>query len=367
MALQEKVTRRLTYRPGSGRLLDQVLLVSFNGKQVSDSPLSIGLELQKTHPTLKLIWAVVSAEQTVPNGFEKVVIGSVAWFSALARSRYLVSNNNLPQYFRKSPGQVYLQTWHGTPLKKIGLDIENNQLTAGYNAAMKREAGYWDYLISPNAFCSGIFPKAFGFRGRLLEVGYPRNDRLFKPSVSEVHALREKLGIKPGRQVVLYAPTWRDNSRDSAGNWATVNNLEQAKLPKNTTLLYRGHSNTLASERRLSEGTIDVTEYPEVTDLYLVADVLVTDYSSVMFDFSVTGKPMVFLCPDLNEYRDLRGFYFDFEAEAPGPIVKSAADVVAVLKNLPKPDKKYENWRRKYNSLDDGKVASKVVDAVFQA
>ena len=363
MGLQEKVTRRLTYRKGSGKLIDQVLFVSFGGKQVSDSPLDIFFELQKTRPGLKLVWAVVSSDQTVPAGASKVLVGSVEWFSALAKSKYLVSNNNLPQYFRKTPGQIYLETWHGTPLKKIGLDIANNNLTSGYNAAMKREAGYWDYLVSPNQFCSEIFPRAFGFRGRLLETGYPRNDRLQKPNTS----IRAKIGIAEGQTVVLYAPTWRDDARDAEGNWATVNNLAQLKLPKNFTLLYRGHTNTLASSRNLAAGTIDVTEYPDVTDLYLAADVLVTDYSSVMFDFSVTGKPMIFLCPDLAEYRTLRGFYFDFEDEAPGPIVKTAGEVVEALKKLPKRDKKYAAWQAKFNALEDGKASARVVDAVFQA
>ena len=363
MALQEKITRRLTYRRASGKLQDQVLFVSFGGKQVSDSPLDIFFELQKRQTKLKLVWAVTNDAQEVPAGASKVLVGSLSWFIALARSKYLVSNNNLPQYFRKSPGQIYLQTWHGTPLKKIGLDISSNQLTAGYNAAMKREAGYWDYLVSPNAFCSEIFPRAFGFRGRLLETGYPRNDRLQEQDSS----LRAKLGISPEQTVVLYAPTWRDNARDSEGNWATVNNLERVKLPKGFTLLYRGHTNTLASARNLAAGTIDVTDYPDVTDLYLLSDVLVTDYSSVMFDFSVTGKPMIFLCPDLNEYRLLRGFYFDFENEAPGPIVKTAGEAVSALKSLAKSGKKYAAWQQKFNELEDGKAAARVVDAVFQA
>ena len=368
MAFTEKVTRRLTYKPRAGKLAEQVLFVSFGGRQVSDSPLEIFHELQKTHQTLKKVWAVVDEAQEVPAGSSKVVVGTPSWFAALARSKYLVSNNNLPQYFRKKPGQVYLQTWHGTPLKRIGKDIGTNKLTEGYNNAMKREAGYWDYLISPNQFSSEIFPRAFGFRGRLLETGYPRNDRLVK---GKAGGLREKLGIAKDQTVVLYAPTWRDDSRDEVGNWASVNNLEQVKLPNNFTLLYRGHTNTAASERNLAAGTMDVTDYPDVTDLYLAADVLVTDYSSVMFDFSVTGKPMLFLCPDLAEYERLRGFYFDFQKEAPGPILKTAAEVVAVLKSLTKSEAKYaqnyKNWRKKFNRLEDGKASARVVDAVFHA
>jgi CDP-glycerol glycerophosphotransferase len=148
-----------------------------------------------------------------------------------------------------------------------------------------------------------------------------------------------------------------------------VNNLENAMLPKGFKLLYRGHSNTAASERVLAVDSIDVTDYPDVTDLYLIADVLVTDYSSVMFDFSVTGKPMIFLCPDLDEYRELRGFYFDFKGEAPGPILGKASEVVKALTDLPKLTKtyapKYLKWRKKFNRLEDGKASARVVAEVF--
>jgi CDP-glycerol glycerophosphotransferase len=371
MALVEKVTRRLGYRPGAGKLADQVLFVSFGGKQVSDSPLDIYRELVASGSNLKLIWAVRSEEQNIPVGATKVVVGTSEWFTALAKSKYLVSNNNLPMYFRKSPGQIYLQTWHGTPLKKIGTDIKKNLLTPLYNLAMKREAGFWDYLISPNEFSSEIFPRAFEFRGRLLETGYPRNDRLTSGHASTRETVREQLGVSNKETVVLYAPTWRDDAIDEKGGWATVNKLEATSFPKGIRILYRGHTNTLGSERNLDSQVIDVTTYPDVTDLYLAADVLVTDYSSVMFDFSVTGKPMLFLCPDLDNYEGTRGFYFDFAKSAPGPILKSSKEVAVALQNLDKISRdyreKYTNWRSKFNRLEDGKAASRVVAAVFHA
>lgn len=371
MALVEKVIRRLGYRPGARKLSNQALFISFGGKQVSDSPLDIYRELVATRPGLKLIWAVRSEEQQVPVDATKVVVGTSEWFTALAKSKYLVSNNNLPMYFRKSPGQIYLQTWHGTPLKKIGKDIKKNLLTPLYNLAMKREAGFWDYLISPNEFSSEIFPRAFEFRGRLLETGYPRNDRLTSGHANARETVREQLGVAAGETVVLYAPTWRDDAIDEKGGWATVNKLESASLPKGIRLLYRGHTNTLASERNLDPSVIDVTTYPDITDLYLAADVLVTDYSSVMFDFSVTGKPILFLCPDLADYESTRGFYFDFSAAAPGPILKSSKEVATALQDLDKIAKnyreKYSKWRTKFNRLEDGKAASRVVAAVFHA
>lgn len=371
MSLTEKVTRRLGYRPGQKRLSNQALFISFGGKQVGDSPLDIYRELVRQKTNLKLIWAVRSEDQNVPAGATKVVVGTSDWFKALAKSKYLVSNNNLPMYFRKSAGQIYLQTWHGTPLKRIGRDINKNLLSPTYNQAMKREAGYWDYLISPNEYSSEIFPRAFEFRGRILETGYPRNDRLTLGHQESRETLREQLGIRSGEVAVLYAPTWRDDAVDEHGGWATVNNLEPASLPEGFRLLYRGHTNTQASDRNLDERVIDVTLYPDVTDVYLAADVLVTDYSSIMFDFSVTGKPMLFLCPDLDAYEKARGFYFDFEKTAPGPILKNSKEVAKALADLKKIAKdfapNYKKWHRKFNRLEDGKASSRVVAAVFHA
>lgn len=372
MQLWAKVKRRTVYRTGRQKLKDQVLFLSFGGSQVSDSPLDISLELAKSQPKLKQIWAVKNQSQEVPAGSTKVIVGTTAWFSALAKSRYIVTNNNLPFYYRKSPGQIYLQTWHGTPLKRIGNDILENKMSAAYNNAMAREGKYWDYLISPNAFSSEILPRAFAFGGRLLEVGYPRNDRLVNSTATDRSSIRNKLGITNDQEiVVLYAPTWRDYSKDVDGKWASVNNLDVAGLPSDTRVIYRGHSNTAASERELGHNVIDVTTYPDVTELYLAADVLITDYSSVMFDFTVTGKPILFLCPDLNEYVTSRGFYFDFEKLAPGPILATSDEVANELKNLPKVineyGKKYAEWRLKFNNLEDGKASSRVVAAVFHA
>lgn len=372
MLLWNSLKRRSVYRPGGSVLRDQVLFVTFGGNQVSDSPLDICLELQKSLPGLRLIWAVKDRSQSVPEGTERVIVGTTAWFNALAKSRYIVSNNNLPFYFRKSSGQIYLQTWHGTPLKQIGKDILENNLSAAYNNAMAREAKYWDYLISQNSYSSLIFPRAFGFAGRILEHGYPRNDRLAKVSETRRQEIRKSLGISNREEkVVLYAPTWRDTAKDEEGKWASVNNLDASLIPHPFRVLYRGHSNTLESERRLEAGVIDVTNYPDVAELFMVADVLITDYSSVMFDFSVTGKPIIFLCPDIKGYEETRGFYFDFAKLAPGPIVDTSEGVAEALANLDKLVNdyapKYKSWRKTFNSLEDGKASARVVYTVFHA
>jgi CDP-glycerol glycerophosphotransferase len=350
-------------------LKDAVLFEAFSGKQVGDSPLEIALELQKSHPNLTLNWSIRTPELPVPSGMVGLIHGTPAWYRALATSKYLVNNANFPAYFRKRSGQTYLQTWHGTPLKMIGKDIKNDRTSNVYQQTMMREASYWDYLISPSPFCSEIFPKAFGTKAKVLELGYPRNDSLFKVTDKDRNNIRGKLGVNdPNLKLVLYAPTWRDTTRGAQGGWESVNYLnEHSELPAGFKLLYRGHSNTHAShQKRASESTVDVTFYPNIAELFIAADILITDYSSVMFDYSVTGKPMIFLTPDIEDYESDRGFYFDFRRFAPGPICLNAEEAVNALSASQTAfAKKYNEWQRKFNPQDDGLAASRVVKVIW--
>jgi CDP-glycerol glycerophosphotransferase len=352
-------------------LADAVLFESFQGKVIGDSPYDIYLGLKQSHPELKFIWVTAPATKA-PAGTTGVAFGSAAYLRALATSKYLVNNSNFPPYFRKASGQVYLQTWHGTPLKRLGRDITQNNLTKSYLDTMDREAKAWDYLISPNAFCTEVFPSCFGYSGEILETGYPRNDRLSTATAEERQRIRASIGVTdPSVILVMYAPTWRDYSRTATGNWQSVFYLdENLELPDGFKLIYRGHTNTHEAHKDgASERFIDVTRYPNITDLYLAADVLITDYSSVMFDFTVTGKPIIFMTPDLERYRAERGFYFDFEAEAPGPILNTQDEVVQALLNLDEVSRKYQtkyrNWQLKFDAHEDGKASSRVIAKVF--
>ncbi|MBP7818467.1 MAG: CDP-glycerol glycerophosphotransferase family protein [Rhodoluna sp.] len=352
-------------------LVNAVLFESFQGKVIGDSPYDIYLGLKDARPDLQFIWVTAPATKA-PAGTIGVAFGSAAYLRALATSKYLVNNSNFPPYFRKAAGQIYLQTWHGTPLKRLGRDIAQNNLTKSYLDTMDREAKAWDYLISPNAFCTEIFPSCFGYSGEILEVGYPRNDKLTNATETERQRIRESIGVSdPSVTLVMYAPTWRDYSRTATGNWQSVFYLdENLELPDGFKLIYRGHTNTHEAHKDGgSERFIDVTRYPNITDLYLAADALITDYSSVMFDFTVTGKPIIFMTPDLERYRAERGFYFDFETEAPGPILSTQDEVVAALKNLGEVErnyqKKYRNWQLKFDAHEDGKAASRVITKVF--
>ena len=365
--------RKLQYQPQkTTKLRNAVLFESFQGKVIGDNPLDIFLELKKRRTDLEFFWTVQKGKTTAPAGAKAVVHGSREWLNLLATAKYLVNNTSFPWYFRKVAGQVYLQTWHGTPLKRLNRDIPGNNLTASYLNTMDREASYWDALISPSKYCTDIFPTAFNYSGKIIESGYPRNDRLVKQPADVRARVRKELGVKDDKTwLVLYAPTWRDYNRSATGKWQTVNYIEpNTKLPKGFQLAFRGHTNTHAAHNSsVAGGAIDVTNYPDVTELYLAADVLVTDYSSVMFDFSVTGKPIIFLAPDISEYESKRGFYFDLSAEAPGPICSNSKEVIAALKDIKQVSKnyagKYKAWQAKFNHLEDGKAAQRVVASLF--
>ncbi len=353
----------------SSKLSNSILFESFQGKVIGDNPYAIFQEVLSRNPSFELIFTVGSKTKA-PEGAKGVRHGSIAWLKALASSKVLVNNTNFPGYFRKRSGQTYIQTWHGTPLKRLGRDIVDVVPTGSYLRMMDREASFWDYLVSPSAYCSEIFPNTFGYKGTILETGYPRNDILINQS-SKRDLIRRSLGIADGQQVVLYAPTWRDSQRTATGNWKPVNFLP-GSLGDNVTVLFRGHTNThSAHSAQVAQGTIDVTNYINVAELYLAADVLVTDYSSSMFDFSVTGKPMIFLAPDFDEYVAKRGFYFDFEQAAPGPILRDSSFLRKALESIDSQKGEYAQrylaWQMKFNKLEDGLASKRVVDATLAA
>jgi CDP-glycerol glycerophosphotransferase len=371
--------RSALYKPVAGApLRNAVLFEAFDGKVIGDSPLDIFNALNVARPDLEFFWSVKPGV-SAPAGATALKYGSREWLKVLATAKYLVNNSAFPWYFKKVAGQVYLQTWHGTPLKRLVRDIEAGKVSAQYLSTMRKESAAWDYLISPSAYATKCFETAFGFpikggSGKLLEVGYPRNDRLSAAADLRVEIrdrVRKQLGVKPQTQLVLYAPTWRDTNRNAVGTLQTVNHIDAAtKLPKGFQLMYRGHSMTLdAHNSKTANGAIDVTEYPDITELYLAADVLITDYSSVMFDFAVTGKPMIFLTPDIEKYISDRGFYFDFVAEAPGPICHTTAEVIDALENINDVAKKYslayKAWQAKFTPLEDGKATDRVIAAAF--
>ncbi len=193
---------------------DQIMFISWKGKQCGDNPLGIAEELRRRGDDREQLWAVTDWSVPVPEGGTGVLRGTQEYYEALARSAYLIANDDMQLPFRKRDGQVYLQTWHGTMLKRIGFDIANPQFISGtaYFDHLARDVAQWDLLLSPNPFSTSIMRRAFRYEGEICEYGYPRNDQMCRPDTPELAArVRERLGLDPAKRVVLYAPTWRDN------------------------------------------------------------------------------------------------------------------------------------------------------------
>lgn len=356
---QDALERRYATRPAAFE--NAVFFESFYGRNASCNPLAIDRELARRAPRITRYWSVVDLSVAVPDGAIPVVEGSPEWWRARGAARLLVVNDWLRRRFSRRRGQVVLQTWHGTPLKRLALHRPGFDPRRA--VAVVRESRRWNVLLAQNPYAATILGKAYAFLTRPIWVeGYPRNDVL---TTGDGSATRKALGIGPDERVLLYAPTWRDD-RDEIVDFVDPARLAEAT---DSVVLVRGHSRTLLPGRD-AEGprVIDVTGFPDTSQLLLAADALITDYSSVMFDFSVTGKPMYFLVPDMEHFRgELRGFYFDLAAHAPGPLVRSEAELVRAIVE-PEPDRygaKYAAWRAKFNARDDGQAAERVVTRIL--
>ncbi|GGX41616.1 bifunctional glycosyltransferase/CDP-glycerol:glycerophosphate glycerophosphotransferase [Streptomyces microflavus] len=353
-----------------------VLYASYDGRQYSDSPRAIHRELASRAPEIEHLWVVRDQQAAVPEGVRAIALHSAEWYEALARSRWVVTNTHLPQWFERAEGQCVVQTWHGTPLKRIGRDLAGTpHADAAYMASMERRSAQWSVLVSPNSFSTPVLRRAFGYSGEVLECGYPRNDLLYAPDRAKIAtAVRERLAIPEGRRVVLYAPTWREDRPRHGGRYELdlQLDLDQAReaLGEDHVLLVRRHY-LVGGSVPGTDFVRDVSRHPDVSELLLISDVLVTDYSSIMFDFAQTGRPMLFHTYDLAHYRDtLRGFCFDFEHRAPGPLIPGSAEVVAALRDpeaaVAGHREAYERFREAFCDLDDGSAAAQVVDRMLK-
>ncbi|MEV8507530.1 bifunctional glycosyltransferase family 2 protein/CDP-glycerol:glycerophosphate glycerophosphotransferase [Actinoplanes sp. NPDC051475] len=358
-------------------LRDVVLYNSFTGRQYSDSPRAVHEELLARGLPLEHLWVSVDGQAPVPHTADTVPLWSRRWYEALATARYIVTNQHLPEWFRRREGQVVVQTWHGTPLKRIGFDIADVRFTdQRYLEKLAQEAPNWSMLVSPNSFSSPILRRAFRYEGELLEIGYPRNDVLFRDREEIAARVRAAVGVPAGRKLVLYAPTWRDDDYSGGGYQISMQldvHTAAAKLGEDHALLVRRHPNVLDEIPGDGDGFVyDVSAYPDMADLLAAADILITDYSSVMFDFANTGRPMLFFTYDLAHYRDeLRGFYFDFEAEAPGPLLATSDEVIAAIRDIdsfaPEYTDRYRAFAAKACDLDDGNAATRLADRMLDA
>ncbi|WP_435273461.1 bifunctional glycosyltransferase/CDP-glycerol:glycerophosphate glycerophosphotransferase [Streptomyces parvulus] len=359
------------------RVRPAVLFDAFKGTQYSDSPRALHEELIRRGTALEHLWVVRDDQVEVPPSAIPVRMWSPEWYEALATCRYVVANNHLPDWFEKREGQVVVQTWHGTPLKKIGHDIESIHFAdQRYLERVEKEVRNWDMLVSPNTFSTSILRRAFGFPGEMVESGYPRNDILRLPGTEErEREIRRRIGLPEGKRVVMYAPTWRDDQYYAPGKYKLDFRIDladaRARLGADHVLLVRRHPNVVDPVPGAGDGFVfDVSDYPDMAELSLITDVMITDYSSLMFDYVNTGRPILFFTYDLDHYRDtLRGFYFDFAGSAPGPLLHTSEALVTAVERIDRIEEAYaERYRwfqREFCDLDDGYAAARLADRML--
>ncbi|MGN6251181.1 MAG: bifunctional glycosyltransferase/CDP-glycerol:glycerophosphate glycerophosphotransferase [Marmoricola sp.] len=372
--------RRLrdAYRTRQAQPTQSVLFGCYRGEFATDSQLQLDRALAVRRPELVRYWGVADRSTVVPEGSVPLLLNSAEWYDALASSRYLCSNVELPLTFRRRPYQRYLQTFHGYPFKSMGIGFWRSKgLT---EEELQYEVGkvnrQWDTILVPSEECVAYYREQYDYDGDVLVAGYPRCDPLVTADAAAVRSrVLQRLGVPADRTVVLYAPTYRDRLTTRTFAARRFDALDLAGLARSLgegfTILVRGHNNNQREFDRVT-GTahvVDVTDYPEVNDLTLAADVAVLDYSSLRFDWAITGKPMVFFVPDREEYFALRTPLFPFEGTAPGPWTTTTAEVATALRDLGGVRRTYADeiaaFNRRFNTLNDGHATERVYEAFF--
>lgn len=359
-----------------------ILFESGVGKQLSDSPKAIYDELVAQNADYNYVW-IYNGKQPIKQSHTRVVKRlSPEYYYYLAKSKYWVNNQNFPHYIKKQKNQTYIQTWHGTPLKRMQNDVkEFKGKDAGYLNRVNSAVKQWDYLVSPSPYATKAFRSAFNFEKEVLEVGYPRNDIFYDKSGKQellISNVVKKYNIPKDKKVILYAPTFRDDDVNNKNKHLFKLQLDLDKLFENFAdeyvILIRAHvivANKLMIPEEFKDFVINVSDYEDIQHLYLASDICITDYSSVMFDFAHTKRPLLFFTYDLQHYKEnLRGFYMDFEKEAPGPLMLDTDEVITAIANLDEVvvqyKEKYSQFYDKYCGIEQGNASEQIVKKFFK-
>ena len=367
-----------------------IIFCSFNGKSYSCSPKAIYEFMlnSKEYNEFKFIWALRDLEKhsyLSENKNTKIVkIGSKEYNKYLAKSKYWVFNYKIPDFLYPKKNQIFVQCWHGTPLKRLGCDLVHfdNQLNTmeGMKKRYKIEASKFTYFLSPSKFASEKFISAWnlkeiGKENIIIEKGYPRNDFLFKYTDEDIRRIKKKLGIEnDNRKIILYAPTYRANQHESGVGYVYKEEIDFEQFKKQFEneyiVLFRPHyfiANAFNFEK-YNGFVYDVSKIDDINELYIITDILITDYSSVFFDFANLKRQIIFYMYDLEHYKnESNGFYIDLD-ELPGEIAQTQEELEKVIKKSKefKFDDKYKKFNNKYNYLDDGNASERVLKEIIK-
>jgi CDP-glycerol glycerophosphotransferase len=385
--------RALRYRWSSRGRPDDGLITfeAFVGRSFAGSPRALyeAMLVDPRYAGCRFVWAFrdpAHADAFAALGDPRTTVvryRTGPYYRAFGHAAVWITNSILAAELNPRPGQTYVQTWHGTPLKRIGIDVVETTETAMNGKAeidqrYRVEARKVTRFLSAAPFTTRCFASAFGVPEAkvdtlFLEAGNPRNDQLANVTDADVRAARERLGIAAHKKVALYAPTWRVDQHSARSGYVFRQPLDldalRGALGEDWVILFRAHylvtnSFDLDAHRGF---VVDVSGVDEINELCLAADVLVTDYSSIYFDFGLLDRPMVFFMYDLERYESaLRGFYLPIDS-VPGPIVRTQDELIAALRD-PRLGQDDAARRRALNEEmsphDDGGVCARVLDVV---
>jgi CDP-glycerol glycerophosphotransferase len=336
------------------------------------NPAAIYEKAKELAPGVRAVWAVTPAgAKTMPEGIDYVVACTPAYWRAMARAKFFVNNVNFPNEVVKRSGQVHLMTQHGTPLKKMGLDQMDYPVGANdmdFRELIKR-SDRWDYLVSSNPLSSEAWEREFPCRYEMLEIGYPRNDRLALATADERTRLRAELEIPEGTKAILYAPTHRDYQAGYRPMFDIRRFVKE--LGDDYVLLLRAHYYyKRGTQQWESERVIDVSKYPSIEDLCIASDALLTDYSSIMFDYAVLDdRPIVVYANDWDTYVRTRGVNFDITTVPPGAVATTENELIDAFRSGAAwgdpAAKARADFRARFCPWDDGNAAERAVRRLF--
>jgi CRISPR system Cascade subunit CasB len=349
---------------------DRAVFAAYGGRAFGCNPGALEAAFRAVVPQVRTAWIARPEHQdAVPPGPDRLIPGTAAYWTALARSKYLVSNVDFDRRLVKRPGQVLVQTQHGTPLKHMGLDLRERPAAARDTdfAQLLRGVERWDYVLSANRHSTLTWERVFPGGYTTLEYGQPRDDVFQRATAEDVARLREELGIPRDTVAILYAPTYRDHCRTARPLLDLARVLR--RLGPEFVILARAHA---AQPTAVAGGgrVLDVTGHPSVESLCLASDALVTDYSSIMFDYANLDRPIVVHVPDDDwaAYQAARGTYFDLRAFPPGAVARSEDELVDIFATGhwrgSRSAQLRAAFRERFCPYDDGRAAERVVRRV---
>ena len=326
-----------------------VMFESMWGSKYSCSPRYLYEYIDENHPDYECIWSLEDEDFPINGKGIKVRRNGLKYFYYLARSKYFVDNVNFANNFEKRNGQVYVQTMHGTPLKTLGLDVAGEFPNKKLEKEFIERCDRWDYLTVQSDFVADISKSCFDYKKEFLKYGYPRTDILYtRNNEKDIAEIKKKLGIPVDKKVILYAPTWR-----LMHQFDLRIDLESFRksLSDEYVLVLRLHHYSVKGWKQPKQDDFiyDLTKFESIEELYLISDILVTDYSSVMFDYAVLDRPILLFTYDLEVYRDkLRGLYVDIEENRPGPLLFNSDELEEAIVNIDQTEKETGHLREKF-------------------